>query len=139
MTRPTRKKHATIALILLFSTALLVTHLVKKASTHEDSFLAEIDATSKLSNRELDKIAQKYIPIGTPTNNAINYLKERGFTVYKTENRESITPQNNHLEKYHAYKEERKNLIILATTDIILISDKTSIIEIYGKINLTGI
>ncbi|MBU3057628.1 hypothetical protein [Pseudomonas indica] len=103
-----------------------------------DHFIIEINAAAGLADRDITKIVNNYIPVGTSLVDAVKFLEVRGFEVYKTNSDDWHELKSDGKDRYLASKEEVKNIIILTTTSIILVSDGEKVLSIYGKVHLTG-
>lgn len=104
----------------------------------KDPFIRELGIIAGRSDRDITKVVNKYISAGVTVTEATQFLADRGFKVEKTKPGDWHDKFKLGEERYHAYRSERRNIIILTTADIILISDGVIITKAYGKINLTG-
>lgn len=105
-----------------------------------DPFTIELNSAMGLADRDITKIVNNYIPPGMKLSEAIKFLEERGFQVYKSKpedwNEKEFKVGE---ERYYAYKEETRNIIILVKAVIILVSDGGKVSNVSGKIHLTGL
>lgn len=103
-----------------------------------DPFTMELDRVAEMRDRDITSIARKYIPIGSDLAGAIHFLGERGFEVYKTNPKDWHELKGDGRERYLASKKSVKRLIFIVKSDVILVSDGFKILDIYGRIHLTG-
>ena len=104
-----------------------------------DPFAIELNAAAGLADRDITTIVNRYIPAGTSLSEAIEFFEVRGFRVYKTQPSDWHELKNDGKDRYVAYKEDKRNVVILTTARIILASDGERILSVYGKIHLTGL
>ncbi len=104
-----------------------------------DPFTIELNVAAGMTDRDITKIVSRYVPEGTSLATAINFFEARGFRVYKTRPSDWHELKSDGKDRYVAYKNDKTNIIILTKTRITLVSDGEKILNIYGKIHLTGI
>lgn len=105
----------------------------------EDEFLLRLNSAAESNREGVDKILKEYIKIGSELLSVIDFLEKRGFKVDREKPGDWHESLGTGEIRYHAYKSSTKNIVILVTISIVLLTDGVVVTGVSGRIHITGI